>query len=238
MEGRKSIGRISSGIEELDLKLDGGYPEGKSIFITGGTGTGKSIFGIHFLHRACKDGKKCVLIATEEIPEDIIEQSEILGLGLSRYYKSGQLVIEKAFQSRSEKVQTSKFGFTPEGLEIELPSLADSVHSGTEVVVIDNIGVFTLRLSIQDFRDQFDALNFVLSSMGSCTAMFVMDETACKMSNNIAEYSVAGSLRLSVSENPYTGNTERYLIIPKMRRTELKLESIRFEITPKGVKLF
>ncbi|MDD3041877.1 MAG: ATPase domain-containing protein [Methanosarcinaceae archaeon] len=238
MEGSKSIGRISSGIEGLDLKLDGGYPEGRSILITGGTGTGKSIFGIHFLYSACRNGKKCVLIATEEIPEDIIKQSEILGLGLSRYYESGQLVIEKAFQSRSEKVQTSKYGFTPEGLEIELPSLADFIPSSTEVVVIDNIGVFTLRLSIQDFRDQFDALNFVLSSMEGCTAMFIMDETACKMAKNIAEYSVTGSLRLSVNENPYTGNTERYLTIPKMRRTNLKLESIRFEITLEGIRLF
>lgn len=234
----KSIGRISTGIEELDLKLGGGYPEGKSILITGGTGTGKSIFGIHFLYKACKNEKKCVLIATEESPEDILEQSEILGLGLSPYYKHGQLIIEKAFQSRSEKVQTSKFGFTPEGLEIDLPSLSDFVPPDTEVVVIDNIGVFTLRLSIQDFRDQFDALNYVLSSREGCTAMFIMDETAFKMSRKLAEYSVTGSLRLSVNENPYTGNTERYLIIPKMRKTELKLESLRFEITQKGIRLF
>ncbi|MCQ1534220.1 hypothetical protein FTO70_00615 [Methanosarcina sp. KYL-1] len=229
--------RISSGINELDERLGGGYPAGRVLLVTGGTGTGKSIFGLHFLHRACRDGKKCVLIATEELPEDIIQQSEMLGIGLSRYYEHGQLVIEKAFQNRSEKVQTSKFGFTPEGLEIELPTLVDYVPDGTDVVVIDNIGVFTLRLSIQDFRDQFDALNFVLSTKEGCTAMFIMDDTACKMTQNLAEYSASASLRLMVTENPYTGNMERFLKIPKMRRTFIGLDMIRFEITLQGVKL-
>lgn len=228
---------VSSGIPELDERLNGGYPAGRVIMVTGSTGTGKTIFGIHFLYRACMDGKRCVLIATEELPEDIIKQSEMLGLGLSRFYDNGQLVIEKAFQNRSEKVQTSKFGFTPEGLEIELPSLADYVPDGTDVVVVDNLGVFTLRLSIQDFRDQFDALNFILSTKEGCTAMFVMDDTACKMTQGLAEYSSSGSLRLMLNENPYTGNLERHIQIPKMRRTCIKLELIRFEIGSAGVSL-
>lgn len=228
--------RISSGIPELDARLGGGYLAGRVLLITGGTGTGKTIFSIHFLHRACFDGKKCVLVATEELPEDILDQSEMFGMGLTRYHKNGQLTIERSFQNRSEKVQTSKFGFTPEGLEIELPTLSDYVPEGTDVVVIDNIGVFILRLSIQDFRDQFDALNFILSNRGDCTAMFVMDDTAFKMTHNLAEYSVSGSLRLLVNENPYTGNIERYIKIPKMRRTYLSLDPIRFEITSSGIK--
>jgi len=186
--------RISSGIPELDERIGGGYLAGRVLLVTGDTGTGKTTFAIHFLNRACRDGKKCVMVATEELPEDILDLSEMLGLGLTKYHKSGQLTIERSFQNRSEKVQTSKFGFTPEGLEIELPTLSDYVPEGTDVIVVDNIGVFTLRLSIQDFRDQFDALNFILSTRGDCTAMLVMDDTACKMTHNLAEYSVSGSL--------------------------------------------
>lgn len=229
--------RISSGIPELDKRLGGGYPAERVILATGRTGTGKSILGLYFLYRACQDGKKCVLIATEELPEDIIQQSEILGLGLSRYYDCGQLVIEKAFQNRSEKVQTSKFGFTPEGLEIELPALTDYVPAGTDVVVIDNLGVFTLRLSLQDFRDQFDALNFILSTKEGCTTMVIMDDTACKISRNLAEYSASVSLRLMVTENSSTGNLERFLRVHKMRRAFIDPNPIRFEITLQGIKL-
>ena len=38
--------RISTGLEKLDSKLQGGYPEGKGILITGNTGSGKTILGL------------------------------------------------------------------------------------------------------------------------------------------------------------------------------------------------
>jgi flagellar protein FlaH len=40
-----------------------------------------------------------------------------------------------------------------------------------------------------------------------------------------------------IDENPYTGNIERYIRIPKMRKTCLSLNPIRFEITFSGIKL-
>ena len=73
--------RISSGIPELDERIGGGYLAGRVLLITGDTGTGKTTFTIHFLHRACLEGKKCILVATEELPEDILVSSEMMGLG-------------------------------------------------------------------------------------------------------------------------------------------------------------
>jgi len=42
--------RVSTGIEELDRKLSGGYPVNKVTLITGIAGSGKTIFGIHFIY--------------------------------------------------------------------------------------------------------------------------------------------------------------------------------------------
>jgi KaiC/GvpD/RAD55 family RecA-like ATPase len=77
--------RVPTGIDELDVKLSGGYPKGKAILVTGALGAGKTIFGIHFLYKACMDGRMCVDIATEESPEDILMQAKILGLDLRPY---------------------------------------------------------------------------------------------------------------------------------------------------------
>ena len=87
--------RFSTGIDKLDQKLSGGYPGEKVILITGVAGSGKTIFGIHFLHRSCLEGKKCMMIATEETPEDILYQASLLGHDLRPYYESGQLLIER-----------------------------------------------------------------------------------------------------------------------------------------------
>lgn len=91
-------------------------------------------------------------------------QAEMRGLDLAEYYDSGQLIIGRVFESRSSKSgQVTKYGFAQEGLEIELSQLTNYVLDGIDAAVIDNIRVFTLRSTAQDFRDQFDALNFALN---------------------------------------------------------------------------
>jgi KaiC/GvpD/RAD55 family RecA-like ATPase len=229
--------RVPTGITELDVKLSGGYPKGKGLLVTGVSGAGKTIFGLHLLYRSCVDGKECVLIATEETPEDIFVQAEMIGLDLAKYYDNGQLIIGRVFESRSNKSrQVTKYGFAQEGLEVELSQLADYVPDSTSIAVIDNIGVFTLRSTAQDFRDQFDALNFTLNKKG-CTTMFIMDESAYLMTNQVADYSAYGSVRLLVKENPYTDKVERYFTIPKMRSTNVMPDLTVFEITPEGIRL-
>jgi flagellar protein FlaH len=228
--------RLSTGIEELDRKLSGGYPVNKVTLITGIAGSGKTIFGIHFIYKNCLEGRKCMIIATEETPEDILYQASLLGRDLTPYYESGQLIIENIFENRSEIIGQTRYGFKPESLDIEIPNLVELIREGTECLVIDNIGTFVLRVSIKRLRDQFDALNYLVRKKG-CTALLIMDESAHNITHQLAEYSVYGSIRLLVRENCYLGKMERYLSIPKMRSTPVSPEMSVFEITSEGIKI-
>lgn len=228
--------RVSTGIEELDRKLIGGYPVNKVILVTGIAGSGKTIFGIHFIHKNCLEGKKCLIIATEETPEDILYQAKMLGQDLTPYYKSRQLIIENMFENRSEMIEQTRYGFKPESPDIELPNLVNLIHEGTECLVIDNIGTFALRVSTKKLRDQFDGLNYLVRKKG-CTALLIMDEAAHNLTHQLAEYSVYGSIRLLVKENSYLGKMERYLSVPKMRSTPISPEMSVFEITSEGIKI-
>ena len=86
--------RIHRGIKELDSKIEGGYPLGRTMLVTGTTGSGKTILGLHLISRGCLDGKKCLIIATEEPAEDILAQAESLGTDVRKYYENGSLIIE------------------------------------------------------------------------------------------------------------------------------------------------
>ena len=96
--------RMPTGIANLDKKISGGYPKGKGILITGVPGAGKTIFGLHFLHKSCMDGKKCIMIATEETPEDLLEQAAMLGLGLESFIEKGLLVIKQVIELRTRTI--------------------------------------------------------------------------------------------------------------------------------------
>jgi len=228
--------RVSTGIEKLDRKLSGGYPVNKVTLVTGMAGSGKTIFGIHFIHKNCLEGRKCLIIATEETPEDILYQARLVGHDLTPYYESGQLIIEDIFENRSEIIEQTRYGFKSETMDIEIPDLVKLIHEGTDCLVVDNIGTFALRVSTKKLRDQFDELNYLVRKK-SCTALLIMDESAHDMTHQLAEYSVYGSIRLLVKENSYLGKMERYMYILKMRSTPISPEMSVFDITSEGIKI-
>jgi len=228
--------RISTGLEKLDSKLQGGYPEGKGILITGNTGSGKTILGLHLLYHACKNGKNCLFIATEETPEDILLQAESLGLNLRQFYEQGNLIIQRVYEERVyEAISRVEWGTERSEMSTNIIKLKDIIVGTNDIVVIDNIGVFTSTISLDEFRSQFDALDHLLSKK-NYSIIYIMDESSNKRTEYIAAYSVYGVIKMSKMENPYTNKHDRILEIVKMRNTQIPEEPMKFKIQPdKGI---
>ena len=78
--------RISTGIERLDTMLGGeGYFRGSSILITGMAGTGKSSIAAHFAAATCSRGERCLYLAFEEAPQQILRNMRSIGLDLEQF---------------------------------------------------------------------------------------------------------------------------------------------------------
>ena len=88
--------RVPTGIVGLDPLLEGGFPKGRSILITGEPGTGKTIFALQFLHEGIKRGEKGAFVTADESPMDVIEQAASLGWDFERYMQNQQLAILNA----------------------------------------------------------------------------------------------------------------------------------------------
>ncbi|MBL1210301.1 circadian clock protein KaiC [Geminocystis sp. GBBB08] len=84
--------RISTGITELDQMLEGkGYFRGSSILITGKAGTGKSSLAAYFAQATCLKGERCLYLATEESPQQILRNLTSIGLNLAPFVEQGLL---------------------------------------------------------------------------------------------------------------------------------------------------
>ncbi|MCX9084538.1 MAG: hypothetical protein OIN87_07075 [Candidatus Methanoperedens sp.] len=230
--------RISSGIEGLDEIIEGGYPRGRTLLILGTSGSGKTILGISFIQQACSHGRKSMIIATEELPGDILIQSASVGKPVEEYYKNGMLLIDKVYEERSIYAKDLKdLGIEYiDKLQTNILGLLDKIPAETECVLIDNLGVFTLNMSPNEFRGQFDS--FILGlTQRNLTAVIVMDVSSGNHTENIASYSVYGVIRAAIKDNPFTGKRERQIEILKMRNTKISLDPIRFDISSKGIEL-
>ena len=123
--------RISTGVPELDAMLAGeGFYRGSSILVSGPAGTGKTTFAVSFADAACRRGDRCLFLAFEESPHQLVRNMRTIGLDVGARMKEGRLRIE----SRRA---------TSQGLEMHLVQLHKLVEEhDPAVVIIDPISAF------------------------------------------------------------------------------------------------
>jgi circadian clock protein KaiC len=80
--------RIPTGIVRLDAMMGNqGYYRGSTVLVTGTAGSGKTSVAAHFVHAACQRGERCLFVAFEESPDQIMRNMRSIGLDLEPYVK-------------------------------------------------------------------------------------------------------------------------------------------------------
>lgn len=228
---------LPTGVEGLDLLMEGGYPKGKSILVTGPPGSGKTILGLHFLHKSCLEGRKCIFVLTRELTDDVLAQARSLKLDLEPFIEKKQLSIRNIFEDKINKIKSvSKFGKGLCAVDTDIIEYLSSMSSEVDVVVIDNIGVMAITHDMREFADEFSSISIILLKNG-CTSLFIMDEDSYNRTERLTGYMVFGLLRLITQENFSSGKTKQYLYIEKMRNTPVPIKYSLFDITSNGIRV-
>jgi len=85
--------RASTGVLGLDAMLGGGLPRAGATIVQGGTGTGKTLLGLHFLLQGAARGEAGIHFMLEETPEQLRGFAQSLGWDLATFEKSGLLTL-------------------------------------------------------------------------------------------------------------------------------------------------
>ncbi|HDI73252.1 MAG TPA: hypothetical protein ENF58_03870 [Candidatus Altiarchaeales archaeon] len=88
---RVKIERVKTGVDGLDKLIEGGFPKGHCILLSGAPGTGKTIFGVQYIYEGAKNGEKGLYITFTEDIDDISLQASVFGLDLQKLIKNGSL---------------------------------------------------------------------------------------------------------------------------------------------------
>lgn len=72
---------VKTGISGFDALLDKGIPKGRNMLITGGPGTGKTIFCLQSIFNLAKEGRPGLFITFEESSDRLWEYMEKFGWG-------------------------------------------------------------------------------------------------------------------------------------------------------------
>src|SRR5438477_6390575 len=108
-----------TGIQGFDEITGGGLPSGRPTLVSGGAGSGKTLFGLEFLVRgATQYGEPGVFISFEETLPDLTKNAASLGFDLTRLVADKKLFLDYVHVSRSEIAETGEYDL--EGLFIRI----------------------------------------------------------------------------------------------------------------------
>jgi len=134
----RELQKVPSGIAGLDAITGGGLPKGRPTLVSGGAGSGKTLFAIQFLiHGATVENEPGVFVAFEETADDVVSNVAALGFDLAALEKKGAFLIESIAIEPHEYHEVGEFDLS--GLFIRLEHAVKTI--GAKRIVLDTIEV-------------------------------------------------------------------------------------------------
>lgn len=231
--------RADVGIPGMNEILNGGIPRRNIVLLSGGPGTGKSIFGQQFLYAGFRLREPGILVTLEEHPIQARINMDRFGWEPRKFEQEGMFAIVDAFTSGiGEAAKRERYVVKdPDDLSTFLDVLRQAITDlSAQRVVIDSIS--TLYMSKPALaRSTVILIKKVLAGLG-CTGFLVsqVSVTDRGFGGPGVEHAADGIIRLDLDE--VQGELKRSIIVWKMRGTSHSMKRHPFEITSKGIVVY
>ncbi|MDH5806982.1 MAG: KaiC domain-containing protein [Candidatus Methanomethylicaceae archaeon] len=231
--------RMDVGIPGMNEILNGGLPIRNVVLLSGGPGTGKSIFGQQFLYAGLKLDEAGVLVTLEEHPVQIRINMDRFGWEPKKFEQEGKFAIIDAFTSGiGESAKRERYVVKDPD---DIPSFLDVLKQAiTDInakrVVIDSISTLYMTKPMMA-RSTIMLIKKVLAGLG-CTGFLIsqVSVTDRGFGGPGVEHAADGIIRLDLDE--YDGELKRSIIVWKMRGTSHSMRRHPFDITNKGIIVY
>ena len=235
------MNRITTGIDGFDDLIEGGFPRGRSFLVSGGTGTGKTIFAIQYLINGALQGEPGIYLTLDERPNLIREDMLQFGWNMRQFEDQEQLkiidgTIAKIGIPSDEEFSLPATGFDLDKLLLELMRTIKKIKA--KRVVIDSLPALGMNFeSEHDIRKAILKVIYLLSRAGVTT---ILTTEINEGSKQFGKYGVEEFVSDGVIVLHYMGigtQSNRTLHIRKMRATKHSEDLHPLEITDTGIKI-
>ncbi|MBS3152927.1 AAA family ATPase [Candidatus Woesearchaeota archaeon] len=220
--------RISTGIVGLDNLVQGGFVDGSTNLVSGGPGSGKTIFALQFLLKGIEVGENGVYVSFEETKENFYKYMSKFGWNLMDLEKAKKFIFLR---------------YSPEQVKALLQEGGGEIERAMQGIkakrlVIDSINGFTLLFPNELAGREALLELFSLISKYGCTTLLTLEQEAepDKRKASFVDFEVDSVMILL---NTTKGNVRRRVFeIIKMRGTKFEEKIIPFRIKDKGIVLY
>ncbi len=227
--------RKETGVKKLDEMIDGGYPRGHVILLTGNTGTGKSTFGMQFLFDGLENGEHSLFVNLEEPLKQVKKTAESHGWDLDSYVEEGLL----------EFLTPNLIDTYPDKFLYQVENIIE--ESNIERMVLDSVSSLTSSdMEKDELREVLLQLNSMLKKNGvTCIMTHLASGIFSAGSEDLLGNTQASNLRLSSLTDGIIllryvereNSVKKALNVLKMRGSKHSKEIREFEIKQDGIRI-
>ncbi|TGE12600.1 circadian clock protein KaiC [Hymenobacter elongatus] len=218
---------VSSGTPALDEMFGRrGYYQGSSVLITGTAGTAKTTLAATFAHEICRQNQRCLFVAFEESPQQLVRNMQSVSIDLAPYLANGLLRIEATRP-------------TLNGLERHLVTLHKIIKDfKPAAVVIDPISNLISVGNLSEVKSMLTRLIDFLK-VNNITALFTALVSGRSLHQELTEDGVSSLVDtwISVRDLEGIGERNRGISILKSRGMSHSNKVREFLVTDQGVQL-
>ena len=218
--------RVSTGISNLDIVMDGGFIEKSFNLVYGGSGTGKTLFTFNYLLNGAERGKKVLYISLEESWDDLISK---LPSGLKERY----LKVKDNFHYLDFGSLRTILGKEVMKSDVLIEAILSSivVHK-ISLVGVDSISPLSIYYEDERMiRNIIFELSQSLKSYG-VTSVFTSEEVSKGSRYGVEEFVADSVIRLT-----YDGEFRRIQVL-KLRGSHFQGGIHGFEIDSSGIFVY
>jgi len=227
--------RVKTGIKGFDNLLEGGFPRGKIVLLSGTPGTCKTIFALQYLYNGATEfNEKGIYVSFEERDSSLKNQAKQFGWDFDRLEKTGMVKIISISPKEIKESTASeilKIAGQNKIKRLVIDSLsALSINTPTTFSKVSDI----TDISIKRFMYLF--INELRDAKNEITSLLVSQTTNGQLSRDtVSEFICDGILHINYET--LGGKYSRTLKIRKMRETGHDEDIHPIEVTPKGLVL-
>jgi KaiC/GvpD/RAD55 family RecA-like ATPase len=231
---------IKTGIEGFDELLEQGIPQGNSIILAGGAGSGKTIFALQTLAHHAMEGEKCLYMTFEESEEDLIEHMEEFGWSAKELIKKGKLKIQRFNPFDITRNVDALLAQQKGELLIEIDPVIIPKNFKPDFIVLDSLTAIASAFTSKEesYRIYIEQLFRFFEKIGATSFLITETEQIPKIfsTTGVEEFLAGGVV---VLYNLKHGNVrENALEILKLRGAAHQKKIVAYQITGQGLIVY
>ena len=230
-EFESDLDRLDIGIEGLDEMILGGVPRRSLMVAIGSAGTGKTTFGLQFLHHGLEHGEDAVYITLEESYDRIVSTADEKGWGFESYVDDDRLAVVD--------IDPIEMSNSLDSIQNDLPNLIEDF--GADRLVLDSVSLLEMMYESAP-RRRSQVFGFARSLKQAGITILLTSEAnrdhAYASRFGIVEYLADAVFVLQYVRPSDFRETRLAVEIQKIRDANHSRETKPYDLTAEGISVY